>query len=178
VQIQVEAIRSEAGWQAAPFHNQGCQIFWHNIPKRGIYQIATKLPNGHKMCQMAIIYIFQMGIKYSNLFHSNALRNLPKLGFFVWKITIWQPCSQCHGAEKFPVGVASHNQWFEERHLCWGRRLTILFECRSQFSTPFLFAADQPMPWRKPGADIVKLTAWRGGHRVRLQIAGSNPANV
>jgi hypothetical protein len=30
---------------------------WHNIPKWGkIYQIATKLPNGHKMYQMAVIY--------------------------------------------------------------------------------------------------------------------------
>jgi hypothetical protein len=29
----------------------------HNIPKRGkIYQIATKLPHGHKMYQAAVIY--------------------------------------------------------------------------------------------------------------------------
>jgi hypothetical protein len=30
---------------------------WHDIPKRGeIYQIAMKLPNGHKIFQMAIKY--------------------------------------------------------------------------------------------------------------------------
>jgi hypothetical protein len=30
---------------------------WHNIPKRGeMYQIAAKLPIGHKIFQMAIIY--------------------------------------------------------------------------------------------------------------------------
>jgi hypothetical protein len=30
---------------------------WHNIPKLGeIYQIATKLPNGHQMQQEAEIY--------------------------------------------------------------------------------------------------------------------------
>jgi hypothetical protein len=35
----------------------------HNIPKRGkMYQITIKLPNGR--------YIFQMGIKISNIFHS------------------------------------------------------------------------------------------------------------
>jgi hypothetical protein len=29
----------------------------HNIPKRGeIYQTAAKLPNGHEMYQMAVIY--------------------------------------------------------------------------------------------------------------------------
>jgi hypothetical protein len=27
--------------------------------------------------------IFQMGIKYANIFHSKALQNLPKLGFLV-----------------------------------------------------------------------------------------------
>jgi hypothetical protein len=31
------------------------------------------------------INIFQMNIKYSNLFHSKALPNLPKLGFLVLK---------------------------------------------------------------------------------------------
>jgi hypothetical protein len=47
----------------------------HNIPKRGkLYQIATKLPNGHKMFQIAVIY--------SNLFYSN----LPKFGIFGLKI--------------------------------------------------------------------------------------------
>jgi hypothetical protein len=37
------------------------------------------MPNGHK--------IFQMIIKYNNIFHSKALQNLPKLGFLVWKQT-------------------------------------------------------------------------------------------
>jgi hypothetical protein len=41
-----------------PQARQGCQIFLeHNIPKWvNIYQIATKVPNGHKMYQMAFIY--------------------------------------------------------------------------------------------------------------------------
>jgi hypothetical protein len=30
-------------------------------------------------------------IKYINIFRSKALQNLPKLGFLVWKQTIWQP---------------------------------------------------------------------------------------
>jgi hypothetical protein len=37
------------------------------------------IPNGHK--------IFQMVITYTNIY------NLPKLGFLVWKQTIWQPWS-------------------------------------------------------------------------------------
>jgi hypothetical protein len=32
-----------------------------------------------------------MGMKYTNIFHSKALQNLPKVGFLVWKHTIWQP---------------------------------------------------------------------------------------
>jgi hypothetical protein len=59
---------------------------WSKHTKMGrIYQIATNynkqpkiIPNGHK--------IFQMGTKYTNIFHSKALQNLPKLGFFGLKI--------------------------------------------------------------------------------------------
>jgi hypothetical protein len=29
-------------------------------------------------------------VKYTSIFHSKALHNLPKLGFLVWKQTIWQ----------------------------------------------------------------------------------------
>jgi hypothetical protein len=58
-------------------------LSWPKHAKMGnIYQmttIYTKLPYimpyGHK--------IFQMIIKYNNIFHSNALQNLPKLGFLV-----------------------------------------------------------------------------------------------
>jgi hypothetical protein len=40
---------------------------------------------------MAVKYVFQMVIRHTNTFHSKALQNLPKLGFLVWKQTIWQP---------------------------------------------------------------------------------------
>jgi hypothetical protein len=36
--------------------------------------------------------MYEMAIKYVNIFHWKALQNLPKLGFWVWKYTIWQPC--------------------------------------------------------------------------------------
>jgi hypothetical protein len=35
-----------------------------------------------------------MVIKYTNIFHCKTFQNLPKLGFLVWKCTIWQPCFQ------------------------------------------------------------------------------------
>jgi hypothetical protein len=62
---------------------------WHNVPKWWkIYQIAAKftkwpwnVTNGRN--------IFQMAIEYNNLFHSETLQNLHKLGFFKFKI--WQP---------------------------------------------------------------------------------------
>jgi hypothetical protein len=58
----------------------------HNIPKRvKIYQIATKLPNGRN--------IFQVTIENTNVFNSNALQNLPKLGFWFENIPSGNPPS-------------------------------------------------------------------------------------
>jgi hypothetical protein len=66
-------------------------FYWYNIPKLGkIYQITMKytkwpqnIPNGRTIDQMAL--------KYRNICHCKSLHNLPKLGFLVWKYTIWQP---------------------------------------------------------------------------------------
>jgi hypothetical protein len=59
----------------SPSLHQGCQIFLETMYQNGekIIKITTKLPNGRN--------IFQMGIKYTNIFHSKALQNLHK-----WKI--------------------------------------------------------------------------------------------
>jgi hypothetical protein len=47
------------------------------------YQMSTKLLNGHKL--------YQMAVTYSKSLHSKALQNIPNLGFFILKYTIWQP---------------------------------------------------------------------------------------
>jgi hypothetical protein len=75
--------------------NQGCQIFlvlnkpnWEKYTKWPQTTYTTRpyiIPNGRK--------IFQMVKKYTNIFHSNAFQNLPKLRFWAWIKTIWQPCS-------------------------------------------------------------------------------------
>jgi hypothetical protein len=49
------------------------------------------IPNDHKIYQMAVNYSKRSLNRYTNIFHSKALQNLPKLGFLVWKQTIWQP---------------------------------------------------------------------------------------
>jgi hypothetical protein len=64
---------------------QGCQIFpdtiYQNEGKIPYYHNITKwpynIPNDRKM--------FQMTIKYTSIFLSKALQNLPKFGFLVWK---------------------------------------------------------------------------------------------
>jgi hypothetical protein len=68
--------------------NQGARfLLGPNIPKREKFaKWPQAIPNGHKSYQMAIKYRFQMVIKYTNIFHSKALQNLPKLGFFGLKI--------------------------------------------------------------------------------------------
>jgi hypothetical protein len=35
----------------------------------------------------------QVSIKFTNIFHSKTLQNLPKFGFLVREQTIWQPCA-------------------------------------------------------------------------------------
>jgi hypothetical protein len=64
------------------------------------YQNVINIPNdnklyqkGHKLYYVNGREIFQMVIKYNNIVHSKALQILPKLGFLVWKQTIWQPWS-------------------------------------------------------------------------------------
>jgi hypothetical protein len=54
------------------------------------YQNGKNIPNDRKPYKTTINYsilndskLFQMAIKYTNIFHSKALHNLPKLGFLV-----------------------------------------------------------------------------------------------
>jgi hypothetical protein len=45
------------------------------------HQDGENTPNDHKIYQSAKIY--QMGIKYPNIFHSKAFQNITKVGFLV-----------------------------------------------------------------------------------------------
>jgi hypothetical protein len=64
---------------------------WYNIPKRGKnYKITTKLPTLCPYTNGRNTYI----PNDQNIFHSNVLQSIPKLGLFVWKETIWQSCSK------------------------------------------------------------------------------------
>jgi hypothetical protein len=57
-----------------------------NIPNNhNIAKWPKDIPNDRK--------IFSMAIKYTSIFQSKVLQNLPKMGFLVWKQTIWQPWS-------------------------------------------------------------------------------------
>jgi hypothetical protein len=48
---------------------------WDNIPNgENIPNNPPKLPNGHKLFQKRI----KMAVKYTNIFHSKALQNIPK----------------------------------------------------------------------------------------------------
>jgi hypothetical protein len=69
--------------------NRVARFFLVQYPKTG--------KNYHKMYQMAITYNkcphkIQTAIQYANIFHSKALKNIPKKGFLASNYTIWQPC--------------------------------------------------------------------------------------
>jgi hypothetical protein len=54
-------------------------LYWYNLPKR------------ETIFQITICKIYQMTIKYTNIFHCKSFRNLPKLGFLVWKMPSGNP---------------------------------------------------------------------------------------
>jgi hypothetical protein len=61
---------------------------WYILPKREKYtKMTTKHTKWPYVCK-----IFEMAIKFTNIFRCKTLQNLPKLGFLVWKYTIWQSC--------------------------------------------------------------------------------------
>jgi hypothetical protein len=64
---------------------QGCQIcLGPNTPKREKHTKGLQtIPNGLKLDESNGLKIFQINIKYDNIFHSKALQNVPKLGFLV-----------------------------------------------------------------------------------------------
>jgi hypothetical protein len=43
-------------------------------------------------------------MKYTKIFHCKTLQNLPKLGFLVWKQTIWQPCFKSANRAEYIIG--------------------------------------------------------------------------
>jgi hypothetical protein len=67
------------------YDNQGCQIFLAKHTKTGkLYQRTTNytirpyiIPN--------IRNLYQMAVKFTNIIHSKALQNIPKLGCLVLK---------------------------------------------------------------------------------------------
>jgi hypothetical protein len=71
-------------------------LSWHKVPKRGkIYQIAAKLPNGHKIPIPNVRNIFQMAKEYTNLLHSEDLRNFfPNWYFWFENIPSGNPVIQ------------------------------------------------------------------------------------
>jgi hypothetical protein len=64
-------------------------VFWYRVARffDTTRKSTTKLPNGYKIGIPNGSNIFQLGIKYTNIFHSiQALQDLPTLGFFGFRI--------------------------------------------------------------------------------------------
>jgi hypothetical protein len=84
--------------------DQGCQIFlgaWHQSWKKCTKWTHNVL-SGHRISQMFIKYS-KRPLKYINILQSETVKSFPRLGFWVWKQTIWQPCARpkcCRMAEK------------------------------------------------------------------------------
>jgi hypothetical protein len=90
--------RRRAGIRVARF------FLVHDTKTGKMYQMNTKCTKWSKNIP-TVCKIFQMAIKCINIFQSRALQNLPKLGFWARKETIWQPwwgsphrvtCDRCY----------------------------------------------------------------------------------
>jgi hypothetical protein len=90
---QANSFASKISFSFLPMSEVGIRVarffltqYTKTVKKRQTYQNITKwpwnIPDDNK--------IFQMTVKYTNMFLCKALQNLPKLGFLVWKYTIWQ----------------------------------------------------------------------------------------
>jgi hypothetical protein len=94
------------------------RFFWYNRPKR------KNIPNGHNIhyingyniCVPKGRKIDHMAIKYTNIFHSKTFQNLPKLGFMVWKYTIWQLWSGVNVIVTNFGHFYVHRQFFRQKH--------------------------------------------------------------
>jgi hypothetical protein len=86
-----------------------------------------------------------MAVKYTNIFHSKSLQNLPKLRVWVWKYTIWQHCCKNKPLDISPDNIARKSanstfifggkRWMKLCHVivshCWTFSTEI--ECCSRF---------------------------------------------
>jgi hypothetical protein len=57
----------------------------HTKTGKNITNDQKTIPNGHQLCIPNGHEIFRMVIKYTNIYHSEALQNLPKFGIFGFK---------------------------------------------------------------------------------------------
>jgi hypothetical protein len=84
---------------------------------------------------MSIKYTKWPYVKYTSIFHSKNLQNLPKLGYLVWKLTIWQPWERlqlcCKSVFTAPM-YAAHAVHAVQLQ----RRCSCTCSCSPAFTTP------------------------------------------
>jgi hypothetical protein len=102
-------------WSLLSFQSRVDRFFVVQYTKTGkTYEMTSKytkvqkhIPNGRKIDQIVI--------KYCNIFHCKALHNLPTLGFWVWRYTLWQPCFR----DYLKVIQRNFRQFMKLRNWAW-----------------------------------------------------------
>jgi hypothetical protein len=105
-----------------------------------------------------------MVIIYTNIFHSKALQNLPKLRFVVWKQTIWQPCSK----RGHLVAASGGITWVGSRTGATPRFQDSTSSSKAA-STPSISSLSSPRSPSPPGRPSTQVPDW--GRCLRLQTA-------
>jgi hypothetical protein len=121
---------------------------WCMIPKpEKMYQMNTNctkwswgIPN--------VRTIFHTALKFINIFQSKALQNLLRLGFLVWKQTIWQPCDVTGFSwtriNNFPrEDLALNFRHFWRKNVDVHKKVNFQFcSFNSAFKTPWMFSEE------------------------------------
>jgi hypothetical protein len=101
----------ESLWGGLSFNNRAINYFGSRKSSKS-FALRTRVPV--QGCQILIGKTYQNGEKYTkrpqnvpikltnkidhtaikdtNILHYKTMQNLPKMGFWVWKYTVWQPC--------------------------------------------------------------------------------------
>jgi hypothetical protein len=109
-----------------------------------------------------------MVIKYNNIFYSKALQILPKLGYLVWKQTIWQPWFSvfCRwtGSLTLPMKILKRKVNFLTylRLIRFWKDHSILAAKNSKFNC--WQDCQICMPKKSQFLQIIKTRKWRFGH--------------
>jgi hypothetical protein len=127
--------KCNSSWSETAHFNIFLVVWWtFSLPAFSCYN----LPKGEKYTKLSQNY--QIAIKYTNIFYSKALQNVPKWWFWVWKRSIWQLCCRAWYVDEL-VGALLLEEWENMQKIQKGPAKILLgWTCATTFLQQTQFA--------------------------------------